>query len=91
MRVPMTREELIELIEDSEQISSSPWRWGSTDSYVCLRDGKHYRFTVQCHRDDGLQHYEHVEMTEVEQRQRTITEWVPVENRSETAEKKGNV
>lgn len=78
MNLKLNLEELFELIEDSERIRTAPWKWGTRETYVCARDGKQYEFTVECHSQEGVQHYGSIDLTEVRKVEKTVTVWEPV-------------
>lgn len=80
MKKQMSRGELLDLIEDSQEVTSEPWKWGTTQTFVCVIDGKNYMFAAQFHSQDGVQHYDGmtVDFTEVHQVERMVRQWEPV-------------
>lgn len=76
--ITLTPEALWSLIEESEHIGTSAWKWGTRETYVCEREGKHFKFTVEIHSQDGLQNYGTVKLTEVRPVEKTIKVWEEV-------------
>lgn len=75
----MTREEFFELVEDSDFVSMSNWRWGwSEDRHVEI-DGEHFIFHVRYHHSDGLQHYDGQAVKFYPAERRETTSWVRAE------------
>jgi len=74
----MTHAEFKDAFDDANPVSTGSWRWGSTETYVKEIDGKHYAFTGRYHVEEGLQD-EDIYGTEVRPVERTITEWVRVQ------------
>jgi hypothetical protein len=69
----------LEGIEDSREVASRPWRWGSTRDFVFSdAEGNHWKGTLTFHRDDGVQESGTVTCTQVREVEKTIKVWEPV-------------
>lgn len=65
--------------QDTEEISSEPWRHGRRSVFVFELDGAHWRFTANVHHDEGIQiDGGTVTATQVHQVERVVKMWEPV-------------
>lgn len=78
----LSREQVLDLIDRAECIETDTgtWRWGHSTTYVTplLDDGKHWRFTVRYHTQDGVQLDSSTTAYEVKPQDKVVTEWVRV-------------
>ncbi len=67
-----------DLLDDSDEVSCEPWRWGHNSTRVAKVDGEHWMFTVQVHSEDGWQDFfgQEIECKRVRPEPVTTTEWV---------------
>ena len=77
-KIEIPESEVWDAIEAGEVVDVEPWKWGTTQTIVTPFEGKHYRFSVQFHHDDGLQVYGPVKAIEVHQVEKTVRVWEPV-------------
>jgi len=54
MKFKLFGEDLFYAIEVGKEISCEPWRWGTSQTFVFERDGKHFMFTARFHYEDGI-------------------------------------
>lgn len=73
-------ESLIDEIDGLEPTDRREWRHGHSNAYVIERDGRHWRFWVNVHHEDGWQLSDGDAFTavQVESEQVTIARWRPV-------------
>ncbi|MCA1833020.1 MAG: hypothetical protein ABR520_11160 [Mycobacteriales bacterium] len=78
----MTREfpegDIDELLEDSTEIDSQPWRHGRKVRLVFEADGAHWAAWFDSHHDEGIQTYGPVKAVKVHQVERTVKVWEKV-------------
>ena len=75
-KITLSKEEAIEIIEESIPVSTGTWKWGSLENYVFEKDGSHYMFSLPIHLQEGWQLDDTVMATKVKPVVKTITEWV---------------
>lgn len=63
---------------DYDEVATEPWRHGTRETIVAHVDGKHWRFVVRVHHDEGWQDEGPIEATEVHQAERVVKVWEPV-------------
>jgi hypothetical protein len=72
-----SEEQVGNIIESNDEVSTGTWRWGHTKCYVVQDAGRFWKFTVQFHTQEGWQR-EDVLAYEVEPKQVTKTVWSTV-------------
>lgn len=85
MKITIPFDEAQEIADNEESIATGSWRWGHTETFIFDKDGKHFRFTMRYHPEEGMQNDGSVICTEVTPVTRTITEWVAVKDEQPTA------
>ena len=78
--IKLSKLEASNLIDKEEYVQTSSWRWGTVESYVFERDGKHYRADIRFHSEEGPQIDYGIEAYEVEPIDRVVTHWVRVKD-----------
>ena len=48
-------EEMEEIINSQEPVSTGAWRWGRVNHYVVVREGKNWYVSARFHAEDGWQ------------------------------------
>lgn len=77
-----TTQDLQEIIDSQDSISTAPWKHGSLSTYVVERDGKHYEVNIPFHPYEGPQIDCSINGYEVTPVERVVTDWVRVKTAS---------
>jgi hypothetical protein len=75
MSVRVTEDQLFELLDSADEVSTAAWRHGRRVTYHGVFEGKDYLVTACVHSSEGIQDYG--DLVPAVQRTREITEWVP--------------
>ncbi len=78
MTISITHDQLNEIVNTHVPVKSGAWRWGTTESYVFKKDGKHFLVTARFHVQEGLQNDGDVAAYEVKPVEKTVVDWVRV-------------
>lgn len=79
MRREFTAEQLEDLEEDALCTETRPWRHGHIKTFVVSADGRHWRFEIKVHHEEGWQlDGDRVTATEVHQVERLVKVWEAV-------------
>ena len=76
----ITHEKLLEIFDTHESVKTGSWRWGKTETYIFKEGDKHYSVTARFHHSEGLQDEGKVEAHEVRPVEKTVIDWVRVDN-----------
>ena len=71
----LTKEDVLDAIEEGTEIDCETWKWGTTNTYVFERKGRHFRFSVQIHSQDGIQFYGPIDCDEVRPAEKIVITW----------------
>lgn len=78
MRKKISVEKLIDLLDDSQEIKSSRWKFGRTVTYLLHDNDENYTVTLNVHYEDGIQICgKEIEVERVVPVSKTVTIWVP--------------
>ncbi len=81
--IKLTKDEASDIIENANiEIDAGGWRWGTVKGYVFAQDEKYYRMDVRFHCEEGPQLDYGIDAYEVKPVERTVTDWVKVQDGS---------
>jgi hypothetical protein len=56
--IEISEADACEIIGEGQSVKTQDWKWGTRESYVFERGGKHYMVEVEMHSQDGAQTYD---------------------------------